>query len=109
MHRRSVNKAIVLISAVLGTSGAVAQSSMTKLRVGTYVTVSDAGLYVAAEKGYFRDQGIEVEFSKLDTGSIVMTSLASKAIDVAGGSPGAGIYNASRQGVDVKMVADKGS
>jgi NitT/TauT family transport system substrate-binding protein len=38
-----------------------------------------------------------------------MTSLASESIDVAGGSPGAYIYNAVRQGVAVKMVADKGS
>src|SRR3954469_9404197 len=101
--------AIALAIAPAAGRPASAQQALTPVKIGSYVTVSDAGLFVAAEKGYFREQGIEPIFSRLDTGSVVMTSLASKDIDVAGGSPGAGIYNAARQGIDVKMVADKGS
>jgi NitT/TauT family transport system substrate-binding protein len=40
---------------------------------------------------------------------MVDTALASGQIDVAGGSPSAGVYNAIRQGVPIHIVADKGS
>jgi NitT/TauT family transport system substrate-binding protein len=100
---------LATLAALLIPSLSRAQPTPVKLHVGTYVTISDAGLYIATDKGYFRDEGIEVDFTQVNTGSVVMTSLASESIDVAGGSPGAYVYNAARQGVSVKMVADKGS
>jgi NitT/TauT family transport system substrate-binding protein len=100
---------LAAFTALVISAPAWSQPAPTKVRIGTYVTISDAGLYIAADKGFFRDEGIEAEFTQVNTGSVVMTSLASESIDVAGGSPGAYIYNAARQGVSVKMVADKGS
>ena len=79
------------------------------VKVSVYQSVSDAGIYIAADKGYFSAQGITIETVQLDTASSVVTALASGQVDVAGGAPSAAIYNAARQGIGIKVVADKGS
>jgi NitT/TauT family transport system substrate-binding protein len=79
------------------------------VRVSVYQSVSDAGIYIAADKGYFAEQDIEIETVQLDSVSSVVTALASGQVDVAGGAPSAAIYNATRQGIGIKVVADKGS
>jgi NitT/TauT family transport system substrate-binding protein len=80
-----------------------------QVKVSVYQSVSDAGIYIAADKGYFTEQGIAIETVQLDSASSVVTALASGQVDVAGGAPSAAIYNASRQGIGIKIVADKGS
>ena len=79
------------------------------MKVSVYQSVSDAGIYIANDRGYFKEENIEVELIQLDAVSSVVTALASGQVDVAGGAPSAAIYNASRQGIGIKIVADKGS
>ncbi len=100
-----------LLTAVLGAFLALAlpAHAQQKVKVGAFSSVSDAGIYVAIEKKYFAEQGIEVEMAKVDSGATMVTELANGNLDVSGGSPGAGLYNAVRQGVPMKIVADKGS
>ena len=80
-----------------------------RVKVSVYQSVSDAGIYIAAEKGYFAEQGIAIELIQLDSVSTVVTALASGQVDVAGGAPSAAIYNSARQGIGILVVADKGS
>lgn len=79
------------------------------VKVSVYQSVSDAGIYIALDKGYFSEQGITIETTQLDSVSSVVTALASGQVDVAGGAPSAAIYNAARQDIGIKVVADKGS
>jgi len=79
------------------------------VKVSVYQSVSDAGLYIAADKGYFAEQGIAIDLIQLDSVSSVVTALASGQVDVAGGAPSAAIYNSARQGIGIRVVADKGS
>lgn len=83
--------------------------SEDEVKVGAYSSVSDAGLYIAIEKGYFAEQGIQVKMIKINSGATMVTELANGGLDASGGSPGAGVYNAVRQGIPMKIVADKGS
>lgn len=105
LHRRFLHAIVVL---VLSLVPAAAQSPPDRVRVALFASVADAGLYSALEKGYFREQNLAVEFVQLDAASVVNTALASGDVDVAGASLGAGLYNAIRQGLPLKLVADKG-
>jgi NitT/TauT family transport system substrate-binding protein len=95
------------IACVLALPSAAAAADQVKVSV--YQSVSDAGIYIAIDKGYFAEQDISVETIQLDSVSAVVTALASGQVDVAGGAPSAAIYNATRQGIGIKIVADKGS
>ncbi len=89
---------------------APASAAATDLvKVSVYQSVSDAGIYIAIDKGYFAEQNISVQTIQLDSVSSVVTALASGQVDVAGGAPSAAIYNATRQDIGIKVVADKGS
>src|SRR5579884_256619 len=52
---------------------------------------------------------IEPQFERFDSGGRMISSLATGQIDVGGGSPSVGLFNAMARGVDVKMVADRAS
>jgi NitT/TauT family transport system substrate-binding protein len=80
-----------------------------QVKVSVYQSVSDAGIYIANDRGYFKAENIDVDLIQLDAVSSVVTALASGQVDVAGGAPSAAIYNASRQGIGIRIVADKGS
>jgi NitT/TauT family transport system substrate-binding protein len=80
-----------------------------KVKVSVYQSVSDAGIYIANDRGYFKAENIDIDLIQLDAVSSVVTALASGQVDVAGGAPSAAIYNASRQGIGIRIVADKGS
>ena len=99
--------ALAMLATVCVLPGICAASDQVKVSV--YQSVSDAGIYIADDKGYFKQENIEVELLQLDAVSSVVTALASGQVDVAGGAPSAAIYNASRQGIGIKIVADKGS
>lgn len=78
------------------------------VRMGDLPAISNAGLYIAVEKGFFRDAGIEVESERFASGAKMIAPLATGQIDVAIGSPSAGLYNSIASGMDFKIVADKG-
>jgi NitT/TauT family transport system substrate-binding protein len=99
--------ALVLATGLLAFQAASAQPA--KVRLGAFSSVSDAALYVAQEKGYFAEQNLDVEFVQINSGAVMTTELANGNLDASGGSPGAGMYNAVRQGIPMKIVADKGS
>jgi NitT/TauT family transport system substrate-binding protein len=78
------------------------------VRMGDLPTLSSAGLYIAIEKGFFQAKGITVETESFASGAKMIAPLATGQLDVATGSPSAGLYNAIASGMDFKIVADKG-
>ncbi len=69
---------------------------------------SGAGFYIAKEKGYFEDFNIDVEFVSFANSDDMLPAVASGKVDVAGGISTAAFFNSLAQGIDVKMIADKG-
>jgi NitT/TauT family transport system substrate-binding protein len=94
-----------------GQSGGTAQpspSTVTKLQVGLVGGISDAAFYIANDKGYFKEQGIELEISRFDSAARMVAPLGTGQLDVGGGAPSAGLLNAIARDVPLKIVADKG-
>lgn len=71
-------------------------------------SASGAGFYIAQEKGYFKDYNINVKFAKFANSDDMLPALAAGKIDIAGGISSASFFNSIAQGMDVKMIADKG-
>jgi ABC-type nitrate/sulfonate/bicarbonate transport system substrate-binding protein len=80
-----------------------------KLVVAEHGLVSNAPIYVALEKGYYQEQGLEIELLRLQGGGEMIAPLASGQVDVAIGAPSAGLFNAIARDVPLRIVADKGS
>lgn len=92
-----------------GAASAAGPASAAELvNVGIINTTSDAPLYVAAHKGYFRDEGLDVKFVVLDAAAKMIPSLGSGELDVGGGALSVGFYNAIDRGIGIRIVADRG-
>src|SRR4051812_353779 len=85
-----------------------APAEPTTVRVFDLQITSSAGNYIGAAKGYFRDEGIQLEFVRGNTPDM-MAMLAASQIDIGAGAIGAGLYNAFARGIEVKVVADHGA
>ncbi len=96
---------VLLLAAPLA---ATAAEPLT-VRVGVTSSSSDAGFYIADKKGYFRKEGLEVTLISFDSAAKMVAPLGAGQLDVGGGAPSAGFYNALSRGIDMKIVADKGS
>lgn len=79
------------------------------VKVATVAQTSDAALYIAVEKGYFKELGLNVEFVTFQNAATMVAPLGSGELDVGGGAVSAGLWNAQLRQLGVKAVADKGS
>lgn len=84
-------------------------SPPVKVNVGSVGQFSDAPIFIAIERGYFRQFGIEIELSSFANSGQMIAPISSNQLDVAGGAVAAGLWNAAARGVSVKAVADKGA
>jgi NitT/TauT family transport system substrate-binding protein len=101
----------VLAWAVLlgGASASGAQTTPTIVRVGTIAGLSDAGLLIAENLGYFKEAGIAVELKRMDSSPSIVTALATNDIQVGGIAITPSIYTAVDQGINIRIVGDKNS
>jgi NitT/TauT family transport system substrate-binding protein len=109
--------AVPLESAVLLPAGAAesvaaaaearpaAQSA--RLQVGDVTgSLASATIHVTRERGYFAEQGIDVQMVPFDSGARMVPGLVTGQIDVAAGSASVGAYNAAARDLPFKIVAD---
>jgi NitT/TauT family transport system substrate-binding protein len=87
-----------------------AAQGLTTIKVGRAGgVVSDAVFFIADEKGYFKDQGIAIEFVTFDGGPKIIAPLGAGQLDIGVGASSAGLFNAVKRGINIKITADKGS
>ncbi len=71
-----------------------------------YVAIMNfAPLYVAIERGYMKEQNIQVEMQKVTSGSDAMAFLANGQLDAGGIGIQASTFNAINKGFDLRIVA----
>lgn len=80
-----------------------------KVRLGINNVISDVVFHIADERGFFAEEGLDVEFIVFDSGPKMIAPLGAGQIDAGAGASSAGLYNAAARGINVKIVADKGS
>jgi NitT/TauT family transport system substrate-binding protein len=107
--------ALALLAAGCGSEGgtdtATGEDSQqrTTVKVGATMGSSDAALFIAKERGYFEEAGLDVELVQFKSASDMIAPLGAGQIQVAGGAPSAGLFNAMGRDVQLRIVADKGT
>jgi NitT/TauT family transport system substrate-binding protein len=106
--RRTLLAGAAATGAVAAARPARAQSA-SMVTVGFLGTSSDVPLLVADKLGYFKDVGLTAKFTVFDGATRMVAPLGTEQLDVGGGSPSVGLYNAISSNIDLRMVADKAS
>ncbi len=76
--------------------------------IGTIQTISEAGVYLAIEKGYFKEQGIDAKVANFRATAEAMAPLGTGQIDAMIGSLSQALLSLADRGVDLKIVGSGG-
>lgn len=79
------------------------------VRIGILGLAADAGIFIAQDRGYFREQGIELEATNFQSAQQQVPLLGTGQLDVGTGAASAALLNAAAREVPIRIVADKGS
>jgi len=73
----------------------------------TLRNLADTALFIAADRGYFEEQGLVVDWEAVRSAADTIPSLSTGALDAAAGGSSPGLFNAVQRGIAVKIVTDK--
>jgi NitT/TauT family transport system substrate-binding protein len=105
---KSVFVSLSLALATMQAPPALAKAK--KIKVGYSPVVSTAGIFIAMERGYFKEEGLEIEGTPFRASTGPMVGLLARGqLDVGGGNITGGLWNAVAEGAGIRIVADKGS
>jgi NitT/TauT family transport system substrate-binding protein len=99
----------IAAAVILTIPAAATAAELAVVRVGTTSVSTDVGFFLADKRGYFKQEGIDATFTTFNSAAKMVAPLGVGQLDVGGGTVAAGLYNAIGRGINVKVVADKGS
>jgi NitT/TauT family transport system substrate-binding protein len=76
-----------------------------KLKVGQVPGTPTSGIYLAMARGYFAEEGLEVDTEPFDAGERTIPALATGQIEISASGLSAGLYGAIARGAELKVVA----
>jgi NitT/TauT family transport system substrate-binding protein len=106
MRMNTTTAVFAFAAAMLGSGTSMAQ---TTVNIGVIGATSDSAFYIADRKGYFKAEGIDAVITNFTNSAQMVAPLGAGQLDVAAGATAAGLYNSVSRGIDIKIVADKGS
>jgi NitT/TauT family transport system substrate-binding protein len=86
----------------------LARAQLETVKLGDLPAISNAAIYIAIEKGFFKEQGVNTEISNFDSAAKMVPALVAGELEVSVGSASAGLFNAVAQQAPFRIVADKG-
>jgi NitT/TauT family transport system substrate-binding protein len=98
--------ALFVMVANIGAASAQSGSSVT---IGAITLLSSTPIYLAADKGYFRDAGVDVHVEPIDSTGSAMPLLASNRIQISVGGLSAAYWNALSSDMSLIMAFDAAS
>jgi ABC-type nitrate/sulfonate/bicarbonate transport system substrate-binding protein len=106
--------ALAFLAALMAASPARAQMSdkplepRVAMKVGVIGALSDAGIFIAADKGYFHDEGLDVELVPFKAAPQILPAIATGEVQASGSAITPALLNAVERGIAMEIVADKG-
>ena len=102
----------VLLLAGCGGSGSKPaeekKPQLQKLTIGLLRLTSSAPLFIGMEKGFFKEEGIDLQVEWFDAAQPIAVATASNKVDVGATGITASLYNMIASGQKLTIVADKG-
>src|SRR5256712_2711220 len=95
-------------SAATSATATTAAAPVT-VKFGQVGSVPDGAIFIADAKGYFKEQSITLDAVAFASAAQMVAPLGTGDLDAGGGAPSAGLYNAVNGGVQLRIVADKGT
>jgi NitT/TauT family transport system substrate-binding protein len=86
----------------------MARAQLETVKLGDLAAISNAAVYIAVEKGFFKEQGVVTEISSFASAAKQVPALVAGELEVSVGSASAGLFNAVAQQAPFRIVADKG-
>ncbi len=99
--------AAIAVSAVASFAAFAAEPA--KVTIGVVPSVPAGATYIAVEKGYFREAGIEVDLENIQSSATAIALLASNRMQVVEGGVSPVYWNALAQGLPVVMALERAS
>ncbi len=99
---------IAILTAALASFGA-ARAQTPVVTIATVMSVPAVATFIAIEKGYFREAGVDARAEPIDTLSKANALLATNQIQLAQGGINAGFFNAVGQGLPITLALESGS
>ena len=107
MYKFRFTISIFLLALVINTAAA---KELLDVPIGISPVMSSAAMFIAKERGYFKEQGINPIINPFKaSGAKMVPFLATGQLMVAGGNVNAGMYNAIANDIPIKIVTDKGT
>lgn len=101
LGRAAIRAAVALTMCALAAPAGLAQE---KLNVGALRFVSNGGLFVGVEKGYFKQEGLDIDLRFFDAAQPIAVAVVSGDIDLGATAFTAGLYNLAGKG-GIKVIA----
>jgi NitT/TauT family transport system substrate-binding protein len=90
-------------------SAPTAVPAPVRVRLASQKVATDVAIYLADERGYFRQEGIDLEFVIFANASEMIPALATGQIEASPIAANPAAWNAVARGVAAKIVLDKGT
>jgi NitT/TauT family transport system substrate-binding protein len=101
-RKRTFLGMVIILGLLVSFSGPAAAADKVK---AAYVAIMNfAPLYLAIERGFMKEQNIEVDMQKVASGTEAMAFLAQGSLDAGGVGIGASTFNAFNKGFDLRIV-----
>jgi len=95
-------------AAALAFPAVIRAQSLKKLTAGFVPSTLFAPLFVAADRGYLREAGFDVNLNPIVAGQDSMALVSQGQLDIAAAGLSAAFFNAVNRGLEVKFVASTG-
>jgi NitT/TauT family transport system substrate-binding protein len=99
--------AAAALAAVWLAQGVATAVAADKVRVGHSGLVTDSVFYIAAARGYYKAEDLDVEHIYFDSTAKEIAPLGTGELDVGSGLTSASLFNAVNQGIGIRVAAGR--
>ena len=103
------NRRHMLAMAAAGALSPRAAYAADKVNIAISNSTGDFAILIAIKKGYFAEEGLDVNGIVFDSGGKMIAPLGSGEIDVATGSASATLFNAVARGIKIQIACGNGN